>query len=80
MGKWTQVDYGGITELVTLGNRLTTIVAGNKADIVSGLTSNTSGAGFTVASTGVATITSTTIATLTGTTTLDLNGGAILLN
>jgi hypothetical protein len=80
MGKWTQVDYGGITELVTLGNRLTTIVAGNKADIVSGLTSNTSGAGFTVVSTGVATITSTTTATITGAQTLDLNGGSILLN
>jgi hypothetical protein len=80
MGKWTQVDYGGITELVTLGNRLTTIVAGNKADIVSGLTSNTSGAGFTVVSTGVATITATTTATITGATTLDLNGGSILLN
>jgi hypothetical protein len=80
MGKWTQVDYGGITELVTLGNRLTTIVAGNKADIVSGLTSNTSGAGFTVVSTGVATITATTTATITGAQTLDLNGGSILLN
>ena len=80
MGKWTQVDYGGITELVTLGNRLTTIVAGNKTDIVSGLTSNTSGTGFTVGVIGDVTITSTTKATLTGAITLDLNGGSILLN